>query len=292
MNKRRGWGEGSVHFAPARNEWVGMASLGVGPDGKRRRLAVYAPSKKLALQKLADLRARTGARAPDKRQTLREFAEAWLEGTVKVKRRATTFRSYAGITRNHIVPTIGNVRVDRLELADVDRCLGAVLERSGVSMAAKARTVLNLIMRRAVREKAALHNPVTAHESDTVPKRQMSFLTSEQLTKLFEAAAGDRFEALPILLATSGLRIGEARALTWGDVDLDARVIRITKTAQEASGAIVIVPPKTDAGRRNVALTPATVKALRKRKSRCRRRRLRDGKRSRFPFDHRNDYSA
>jgi integrase len=121
-------------------------------------------------------------------------------------------------------------------------------------------------MARAVALEIAPRNPVQHVEVPRVVKREMSFLTSKQLAKLFEAAAGDRFEALPILLATAGLRIGEARALTWADVDFQKRTVDVTKTAQEAAGAVKIVGTKTAAGRRTVAIGAATVRALRKRK--------------------------
>nr|WP_138735108.1 tyrosine-type recombinase/integrase [Modestobacter excelsi] len=39
---------------------------------------------------------------------------------------------------------------------------------------------------------------------------------------MFEAVRGDRLEALIRAMFTTGLRLGEALALHWSDVDLDA----------------------------------------------------------------------
>jgi len=185
---------------------------------------------------------------------------------VKPDRRATTYRSYKGILDNHILPTLGSARINRLEPADVARCIAIVRETSSASMAAKVRTILNRVMVRAVALEIAPRNPVANVQVPRFEKREMSFLTSAQLAKLFAAAAGDRFEALPILLATVGLRIGEARALTWADVNFEKRMIDISKSAQESNGAVAIIAPKTAAGKRTVAIGTATLKALQRRK--------------------------
>ncbi|MBD5634975.1 MAG: site-specific integrase [Candidatus Eremiobacteraeota bacterium] len=212
------------------------------------------------------MRARTASEITRKRApTVLEFAEGWLEREVKPNRRATTYRSYKGILDNHILPTLGAMRINRLEPADVERCIAIVRTTSTASMASKSRTVLHRIMARAVALEIASRNPVTPVAVPRVDKRPMAFLDSEQLTKLFAAAEGDRFEALPIVLATAGLRIGEALALTWNDVDLNERLLSVTKTAQEGDGVIKVVQPKTAAGRRVVAIGAAAAKALRKR---------------------------
>lgn len=59
---------------------------------------------------------------------------------------------------------------------------------------------------------------------------------------------------LPYLLLYTGLRRGEALALTWGDVDLDAMVIHVNKSLD-----LTVTPPrvkstKTAAGRRDVPI--------------------------------------
>ena len=51
-------------------------------------------------------------------------------------------------------------------------------------------------------------------------------LTAEQVKVLFEAAQGDRLEALYVLAVTAGLRQGELLGFKWEDVDLEAGVCR------------------------------------------------------------------
>ncbi len=268
---RRGRGEGSIYYVADRGEWVGSASLGSDPEtGKRIRRTVYAQTKQEVIERLDKLRARTGGSSTATKRgippTLREFAEVWLESEVRLNLAATTFRSYSGILRNHVFPVLGTMRVNEIDPDDVGRCVAIVRETASASMAAKARTLLALVMGHALRREKTHRNPLTGVTVPKFEKRAMKFLTAAQIQSLFVAAEGDRFEGLVVLLATAGLRVGEARALTWADVDLSKRTIAITKTAQEAFGKITFVDPKTDAGKRVVAIGLATVQALQKRK--------------------------
>ncbi len=75
---------------------------------------------------------------------------------------------------------------------------------------------------------------------------------------LAAAAVPDRYSALVLTLAFGGLRFGEATALRRGDVTADGTLIRVERSVRYLAGEWVVGPPKTDAGRRAVAL-PAFV---------------------------------
>jgi len=63
----------------------------------------------------------------------------------------------------------------------------------------------------------------------------MTLPTEHQVTELI-AAAEDPYNLLFALAAYAGLRLGEARALTWADVDLNARVLRVRHQLQQLPG--------------------------------------------------------
>jgi integrase len=82
-------------------------------------------------------------------------------------------------------------------------------------------------------------------------------LTEEELGRLLaEIPAGWRvfFE----LLAQTGLRIGEAIALTWEQVDLTRRRVQVRRSYYRGR----FTPPKSRYGRRDVPLTPRLVEEL------------------------------
>src|SRR4051812_36136594 len=59
----------------------------------------------------------------------------------------------------------------------------------------------------------------------------------------------DRLHPLWLLIATSGMRRGEALGLMWRDIDLDAARVSVTRTLVQVRGKLAYSTPKTDKGR-------------------------------------------
>ena len=94
------------------------------------------------------------------------------------------------------------------------------------------------------------------------------------VSALLKAAEGHRHHAVLVLIAATGLRRGEALALRWADVDLDAGVLAVRGTLNRVTGKLVVSEPKTARSRRTVPLSPAAVALLRKHKTAQKRERL------------------
>ena len=94
-------------------------------------------------------------------------------------------------------------------------------------------------------------------------RKEIRPLTSEQALALFDAARGDRLEALYVLAVATGLRQGELLALKWEDVELEEAVLRVSRTLTRSGGKVDTGPPKTPNSRRSVGLTSWAVEALR-----------------------------
>lgn len=101
----------------------------------------------------------------------------------------------------------------------------------------------------AVREGWIPSNPadkLLGYERPKLATKQKRCLSSDEITKLLSAAQTDRWKALYATLVFTGLRIGEALALTWDDVDEAVHV------RAEVEGA-----RKTAAAKRDVMIIPA-----------------------------------
>jgi integrase len=81
-------------------------------------------------------------------------------------------------------------------------------------------------------------------------------------------ASGDRLHPLWVLLATTGMRRGEALGLRRSDVDLDAGRLRVVQTIIQVRSRVTIGEPKTARGRRPIALDGGTVAVLREHRQR------------------------
>ena len=65
------------------------------------------------------------------------------------------------------------------------------------------------------------------------------------------------------LLVNSGLRRGEALALHWSDIDLDAKLLRVRGTLARVDAELVVTETKTAKSRRVVPLSPTAENVLR-----------------------------
>ena len=99
----------------------------------------------------------------------------------------------------------------------------------------------------------------------------------DDLRRFLDYVEGDRLAPLYHLEAMTGLRRGEVLGLRWSDLDLHARTLKVEQTLVVVEGRAVFSTPKTDVGRRTVALDPRTVETLRAHRAAQGRERLAAG---------------
>ena len=127
----------------------------------------------------------------------------------------------------------------------------------------QARSLLAQIMQAAVDRDLIDKNPVRGVRSVKGTSEQMTFLTPAEFTIL---AAHCPREALPLvsMLYGTGMRWGEATALVWGDLDLEATpaTARIWRTWKRGKRGYELGTTKTRRSQRTVALPREIVDLL------------------------------
>ncbi len=89
-----------------------------------------------------------------------------------------------------------------------------------------------------------------------------------QLNQLLTHVADDRLAALWRLYAVVGLRRGEAIALTWSMVNFEQNTIRVERSLGTVGGRLAWGPPKSESGRRTVAVDATTLGIVKSHKAR------------------------
>jgi len=128
-------------------------------------------------------------------------------------------------------------------------------------------TILHRAFKDAVRWGRLSRNPTDAADPPRAGQKSDSVQTWDATTlRTFLSQsrdAGDRLHALWVLLATTGMRRGEAIGIRWKDVDLDKGRLSVVQTITQTRSKVTIGEPKTSRGRRSISLDGATVGVLR-----------------------------
>lgn len=204
-----------------------------------------------------------GARRAEERRrgsTLSGFARGWLDGRHDL--RPTTRASYESALCNHLIPVFGPMPLDEILSADVRAWFASYGDRTPTARA-HAYALLTSIMAAAEDEGLIARTPcrIKAGGRSRV-KREPEVLTLPELLALADAMP-EQHRALTLLCGLCGLRFGEAVALRRRDVDLEDSALQVTRTAIRAGGNKTVGPPKTDAGRRTVAMPSLVADTIR-----------------------------
>ena len=238
-----------------------------GVTRKVKRVAATAAAAKNRLRE--DLRDRakvTGGSGLTGDSRFSVAAEQWMSAVdvlvAQGRRSPGTAQVYRSTIVGHVVPAVGELRLRELTVPRVDRVVQLVHLHQGAPTAKLVRTVLSGVLGLAVRHGALPTNPV--REIANVggqPKRRPRALSAEERKAWVSRLAGDedaRRKDLPDLCAfmlATGVRIGEALALSWDEVDLDAGTVAIDWTVIRIKGVgLVRKATKTSAGERTLVV--------------------------------------
>jgi integrase len=276
--KRRRYGKGSV-YQREDGLWVGSVSLGHGPDGRRRRKSVYAPTREEALAQLRDLQGEDLTTAADlSRETLGEYLDRWLAAR-KPTLALNTYACYANVVEHHLKPELGAVRMNQLVVGHVQGLLASSQTTDPVTGKPK-RSPRMVTLLKAVLRIALDHEGHWQRLTDGVSRKALAVpaarrskpnvWTDEHAKRFLDAAGQDSLAALWLLAITTGMRQGEMLGLHWADIDWKAGTVHIQRNLVEVDCKIqgVFPYPKTKSGFRSVALTAPTLAALRAHKAR------------------------
>jgi len=275
MSKRRGNGEGSIY---KRNDgrWVGQYLVHTAKGPKYSYL--YGKTRREVDEKLTKAKAeRNGGLVFDAGAlTLAEYMERWLRESARNRLRPKTYKDYEGLTRVHIVPALGHVKLKKLTPLHVQQFYGAKLE-AGLSKRTVEyiHTVLHSALKQAVRWELVPRNVTDAVDPPRPERKERPTFNLDQARIFLESARGDRWESLYVLAIQTGMRRGELFGLRWDDLDLDNGWLHVKQAL--APGGKSFNAPKTAKGRRKIRLTPVAVEALKRHKIAQNEERLRQG---------------
>ena len=170
-----------------------------------------------------------------------DFLEHWIVNDCSATINEVTLINYRKKIKNLIIPYLGKYRINTI---DRDKLQGLLitLHDNGYSnnTISGVKGILTKCFNYAyysgyIVRMPAINLKIPRSENTSVPTRLSPhvYLTKEQLTTIFDRFPQTHPSHLPLTIGLHcGLRLGEAYALTWDDIDLTQKKITINKQIQ------------------------------------------------------------
>ena len=165
--------------------------------------------------------------------TFRAAADEWLRYVEHDRRReVSTVLGYRRAVEHRLLPAFGNLALDEIDVWRCERWRSGML-REGLADATinMLRWMGEAIYRRAGRVWNVQANPFLSVERQPHrPSGDFNILSPEQTAALARHAVTEQDGVLFAVAAFTGLRLGELRALRWGDLDWGARLVHVRRS--------------------------------------------------------------
>jgi integrase len=192
-----------------------------------------------------------------KKITFSEFSEKWASDYARGAVKASTFESYDSVLRMHLLPFFGAMELAKITLEDVQRYVAMKQQEGRLKPKPINNTLVPLkeMFTHAVRWGYLRENPAHYVEKPRVPRREMDFLTPEEVR---------HFISFYLTAIMTGMRLGELLAMKWGNLDWRRQQYIVKESVYKAR----FVEPKSTKSMQTINLPPILLEALRAHRAR------------------------
>ena len=251
--------------------WEGRVLCGRGKNGKRRYKYVFAKSREEVIRRIDAIR--------DTKQvsvccsmSLSSAFDAWFCGA-KHKIKESTAANYLMKVEKHILPAFGDMAVDAITATEVNHYIDDK-QKQGLSnryicdIIVLMKSIFKFIVRT-----YHVSNPMDGVCPPRKEKCDVQLLSADEQKTLQEYIAQNQTHTSVGIAVTmgTGLRIGELCALQGHDIDLEKRILTVSKTMQRiqcptdiAKTKVIITDPKSESSKRQIPIPECLVGLLSK----------------------------
>lgn len=169
--------------------------------------------------------------------TLKAFMPRFMREYATGENKVSEQDSKTDIFENHLIPFFGDMRLDEIKSADIDRFKSEQLLKMTVRRTPMTKKTVNnqlTVLRKALvqaREWEIIKEIPVVRFFKKLPPPPFDFLTFVEAERLLVAAKPEALWWTMLVVALkAGLRRGELRALRWRDVDFERKIIHVRQT--------------------------------------------------------------
>lgn len=275
--------------------WEGRIRRADSADGRKKYHSVYGHNYREVREKMAVLEAEQNSGVKSCALSVGELMEIWLRDK-RQGWKESTYACYKQLIARHISGSIADRQAESFDSLSFRRYLDSIRKKSdGSKISAAYLNSIGTVIRQAFSYVAAEYQyklPLLSGKQIKETEKRTELPADKDIEKLLQYLYANTEDStcLGILLAYyTGIRIGELCALTWGDIDFDEGVLKISKNMQRikdfdqarSETSIKIQTPKTATSKRRIPL-PEVLFSLLKEKRQSAGQYLIEGKRCAF----------
>lgn len=173
-----------------------------------------------------------------------------------------TYQSRKSIIENHIDPYLGHVPISKITPLMVSEWQRDQLKKASKNSVKLYKTTLSAVFSFAVNNYGLKDNPCRRSEKLTVPRKEMRYITVEELRRIVAASDDLQFITALKVLFWSGMRWGELAALTFRDLHPDYININKSMVYIMGEGYTIQQSTKSVSGLRRVPIHQKLYEAI------------------------------
>lgn len=231
---------GDIHpprWSESKQLWIAEIDLGVGPDGRRNRIACTSRNRDTAIAKRRAklMEIEDGTYIPGQKPKVSVWMQHWCDTIAHERVKPRVLANYRSYLKVHVRPAIGERRLDRLSVDDV-RHLHAVMREGGASdrTVQAVHATLAKCLKDAVREGIIRDNPCDRMDRPRARMEPRGAFSRVEAQAILATARGDGPKMYSRWLASLvlGARQAELLGLEWDRVDVDSGLVDLSWQVQ------------------------------------------------------------
>lgn len=200
-------------------------------DGKQH--SVYGAKQKEVRQKLTEIAKQIdeGEYGDESKITVSQWLDIWLKEYVKGVK-PYTVAAYTSTCNNHIKPEIGDKRLTKLSVVDVQMFINRKSEMLSAKTVKNIHGVLHKALEQAIDCEIIRRNVSSRTNLPKVVKPEIKPMDDESMLNFMDAVRDSRFGGFYMVGLLTGMRQSELMGLRWSDVDFKNETIIIRRQLQ------------------------------------------------------------
>lgn len=256
------------------NKYKITIELGYDILGNRKRKTFnFTGTKSEAIKKEAELKTEYYHVGESKRisdLTFRDLSEIFIERYCKPNISQVTTYGYQK-TLKKVLPIIGSKKLKDITPFVLDSMyqklgVGVDGQKLGYHSNYNYYKLVNVMFNQAIRWEIMDRNPNAKANKPKKEHKEKNFYDVNQVKKLLDVLEFEsiKYKTLIVLALDSGARRSEICALRWSDIDLDTKMMSITKSLKVFDGVVDEKWAKTESSVRTIKLSESTIDLIKK----------------------------